>query len=132
MIFPEALETYFEMYMFKINNIDDEPRKRSREYYQTIFMDAYDYKYCKLQSEVMIDYIYKEDIVKKIENMIDEREAYQNISFFEICMDMIICAHAFMTKPYMVEFINKEIVLSCDLDDSLDDIKPLYLKYVIR
>lgn len=132
MIFPDALETYFEMYMSEINNVDDKPRKRSREYYKTIFWDAYNYKYCKLQSEVMINYIYKEDIVKKIEKIIGERDEYKNISFFEICMDMINCDYDFMTKPYMVEFIIKDIVLSCDLDDSLDDIEPEYLKYVIR
>ena len=130
MIFPEALETYFEMYMFKINNIDDEPRKRSREYYQTIFMDAYDFHYCEIQERVQTDYVNYDTIEAKASVIQNERDVYKGISVEDILSDLNYCLRRMMHHS-MTDFIIKEIVLSADLHDSLDDIKPKYLKYRI-
>ena len=130
MIFQEALSPYFELYMYIINNINDEPRERSREYHQTIFMDAYDFRYCELQELVQTDYVNYDTIEAKASVIQNERDAYKGISVEDILSDLNYCLRRMMHHS-MTDFIIKEIVLSADLHDSLDDIKPKYLKYRI-
>lgn len=130
MIFPEALETYFEMYMFRVNNINDEPRERSREYHQTIFMDAYDFRYCELQERVQTDYVNYDTIEAKAAAIQNERDAYKGVSIEEILSDLNYCL-TIIRKELMTDFIIKEIVLSAELHDCLGDIKQEYLKYKV-
>lgn len=130
MIFPEALETYFEMYMFSVNNMDDEPRERSREYHQTIFMDTYDFRYCEIQERVQTDYVCYDTIEAKAKTIQNERDAYRGVDVETILRDLNYCLHR-IKHHSMTDFIIKEIVLSADLHNLLDDIKPKYLKYMI-
>ena len=129
MIFAEALSPYFELYMGIINNINDEPRERSREYHQTIFMDAYDFRYCELQELVQTDYVNYDTIEAKAKTIKNERDAYKD-SDCDILNDLKYCL-TIIRKASMTDFIIKEIVLSADLHNCLDDIKPEYLKYGI-
>ena len=130
MIFPEALSPYFEMYMFHVNNINDEPRERSREYHQTIFMDAYAFYYCELQEMVQTDYVKYDTIEAKSTTFRNERDAYIGISVEDILSDLNDCLRR-IKHTSMTNFIIKEIVLSANLHNCLDDIKPEYLKYGI-
>ena len=130
MIFQEALSPYFERYMFHVNNINDEPRERSRKYHQTIFMDAYDFYYCELQEMVQTDYVNYDTIEAKAAVIQNERDAYIGISVEDILSDLNDCLIQ-IKHTSMTTFIIKEIVLSADLHNCLDDIKPEYLKYGI-